>query len=71
MDFDASHPFIYHVWDRKLKTVVLSGSLKEFEGKKGKLIRWHDDHSNEMDKCFDANGKELPRDICQNTFGGH
>lgn len=56
--FKADHPFLYHIWDHKLKTTILSGSLKEFEGKKCKRVMYF--QKNNKNQCFYADGKEMP-----------
>lgn len=63
LSFDANRPFFYHVWDHKLNAAILSGCLKEFEGKKSKSIKRLDVQSDGIQECFDANGKAV---TCQN-----
>lgn len=53
--FVANRPFLIHIWDRKLKTAILSGRLKEFEGKKRKQVYLKGDGDVE---CYDVYGKK-------------
>lgn len=32
LSVEANRPFLYHIWDRKLKTAILSGRVKKIEG---------------------------------------
>lgn len=53
--FVANKVFIYHIWDRKLNTAILSGCLKEFEGKKRK---YEFAKGGGKGICSDADGKK-------------
>lgn len=53
--FEADCPFLYHIWDRKTNTTVFSGYLKEFEGKKRKIVYPSDQAAS---FCVDVNGKK-------------
>lgn len=31
LSFRADHPFVYHIWDRKLKTPIFSGHVAQLQ----------------------------------------
>lgn len=61
--FVANRPFLFYIWDRKLKTTILRGRVKEFEGKKRKQVYLK---GNGEVECFDANAK---KSTCKLKFG--
>lgn len=54
--FVAETPFCYHVWDHKLETTILSGSLTDFERKNPKDVF---PMEGGIGKCFDVDGKRI------------
>lgn len=42
--FEADHPFVYHIWDRQLKTPIFSGHITRLEWSKI-LFEWNEYNS--------------------------
>lgn len=53
--FICTHPFLYHIYDHKLKTAIFSGRLNEFEGEKCKHVSYGIGGT-DGEECFNANG---------------